>query len=194
MGAIQSHSTATTDAAWDAGAMVANLPNDGGASVFRKAFAWVDPSADADTKSAYKFPNHMVSADGEIGAANMTAASAGIGSLNGARGGAKIPSDDRKGVYNHLARHLKDGGKEPPELKSYDQYLEILEAVNAVESVQRKSLSFKATKLSKKAGENGDPDQGLFSGYASAWTKDSTGDRIAPGAFAQSITDKRGSV
>ena len=33
-----------------------------------------------------------------------------------------------------------------------------------------------------------------FTGYASAWTKDFYGDRIAPGAFAQSIKDKRGRI
>jgi uncharacterized protein len=33
-----------------------------------------------------------------------------------------------------------------------------------------------------------------FTGYASAWTKDAYGDRIAPGAFTQSIKDKRGRI
>ena len=33
---------------------------------------------------------------------------------------------------------------------------------------------------------------GTFSGYASTWTKDSYGDVIAPGAFAQSLVDERG--
>jgi uncharacterized protein len=33
-----------------------------------------------------------------------------------------------------------------------------------------------------------------FTGYASTWTKDVYGDRIAPGAFSQSIKDKRGRI
>jgi len=33
---------------------------------------------------------------------------------------------------------------------------------------------------------------GNFSGYASTWSKDSYGDVIEPGAFAQSLVDKRG--
>jgi hypothetical protein len=39
-----------------------------------------------------------------------------------------------------------------------------------------------------------DGKTGVFSGYASAYTKDVYGDTIAPGAFAQSIRDKRGKV
>jgi HK97 family phage prohead protease len=39
---------------------------------------------------------------------------------------------------------------------------------------------------------NADDELGKFNGYASTWTKDSYGDVIAPGAFAQSIVDKRG--
>lgn len=37
-------------------------------------------------------------------------------------------------------------------------------------------------------------DSGRFSGYASAYAKDLQGDRISPGAFAQTIKDKRGQV
>ncbi len=37
-------------------------------------------------------------------------------------------------------------------------------------------------------------DAGGFSGYASAYAKDLQNDRIAPGAFAQSIQEKRGQI
>jgi hypothetical protein len=37
--------------------------------------------------------------------------------LNGARGGTDIPSQHREGVYNHLAKHLRDAGEDPAELK-----------------------------------------------------------------------------
>jgi HK97 family phage prohead protease len=39
-----------------------------------------------------------------------------------------------------------------------------------------------------------DSDPGLFSGYASTYNVDLQGDRITPGAFAQSIKDKHGKV
>jgi HK97 family phage prohead protease len=42
--------------------------------------------------------------------------------------------------------------------------------------------------------KTGDTVQGAFSGYASTWTKDLENDKIAPGAFAQSIVDKRGKI
>jgi hypothetical protein len=117
-GAIASHSTGTSDETWDGPAMKARLSNDAGAATYRKAFAWQDPDGDPDAKATYKFIHHMVSVEGAVGAANMTGCSSAIGVLNGGRGGTKIPTDDRKGVYNHLARHLKDGDREPPELKA----------------------------------------------------------------------------
>jgi HK97 family phage prohead protease len=189
MGAIASHSTATSDKAWDGPAAKANLDNDGGEAYFKKAFAWQDPDADPDTKGAYKFIHHEVSSDGSIGAANLTAGSMGIGVLNGGRGGTTIPADDRKGVYNHLARHLKDGGKEPPELASYDVYLERQADAMLAES---KTLPFRALLKQKQQGD-AEPD-GTFSGYASAWQRDAYGDVIEPGAFAQSIQQSRGKV
>jgi hypothetical protein len=116
--AVGSHSTATSDGAWDAGAHKKRLPADAGASTYRKMFAWQDPDGDADTQAAYKFPHHEVSAEGAVGAANTTACSAGIAALNGGRGGASIPSADRSGVHAHLAKHLRDAGKDVPDLTS----------------------------------------------------------------------------
>mgnify|MGYP000586634823 CR=1 FL=1 len=119
--AIPSHSTATTDVAWDGPANVARAKNDQDYSYYSKIFAWAphDPE-DRKKKSKYKYPHHMVSQNGTPGAANMRGCSAGIAVLNGARGGASIPESDRKGIYRHLARHLKDGDKEVPELRSID--------------------------------------------------------------------------
>jgi hypothetical protein len=80
-------------------------------------FAWADPKADPDTKGAYKFPHHEVAGGGRAGAANERACISGIGILNGGRGGADIPKADRAKIYRHLAAHLKDAGREPPELR-----------------------------------------------------------------------------
>jgi HK97 family phage prohead protease len=182
MGAIRSHSTGTTDAAWDAGDNVKNLKSDQGEGYYRKAFAWQDPDADPTTKSAYKFPHHMVSGDGDIGAANTRAASSGIGVLNGGRGGASIPDADRQGVYNHLARHIDDGGKDVPDLASRS---EVLEQYFRAEPLERKTFAM----FEVKAEGNGQ-----FSGYASAYAKDLQGDKIIPGAFGQTIAEKKGKV
>jgi HK97 family phage prohead protease len=116
--AIGSHSTATSDSSWDGPDIQSRLSNDAGAATYRKAAAWVDPDKDADTKAAYRFWHHFVGADGSVGAASTVACSTGIAVLNGGRGGTTIPDADKQGVWNHLARHLRDADKEPPPLKS----------------------------------------------------------------------------
>ena len=124
--AIGSHHTALSDKAWDGPKAKANLKNDENAAYYRKAFAWVDSDGDPDVKASYKFIHHEVSSDGTIGAANIRGCQASIAVLNGARGGTTIPDSDRKGVYNHVATHLRDGDIEPSELKSMDSdYIEI---------------------------------------------------------------------
>jgi HK97 family phage prohead protease len=118
--AIAPHETEVTDmdTEWDAGEMVRRLREDGDRAYYREMFAWAPDDPDLDlSKSAYKFPHHMVDADGNIGAANARACVAGIAALNGARGGADIPESDIEGVYKHLAKHLRDAGIEPPELQ-----------------------------------------------------------------------------
>lgn len=117
-GALPVHHTATATGEWDGPGAKANLKNDGEAGYYRQAFAWVDADGDPDVKASYKFIHHNVGADGSVGAANLTAVSAAIAVLNGGRGGTTIPADDKPGVYRHLAAHLKDADKEPPELKS----------------------------------------------------------------------------
>jgi hypothetical protein len=118
MGAIGVHHTETSEGSWDGPANEARLKKDQGASYYRQAFAWQDAEGDERTKAAYRFIHHEVSGDGSIGGANLTACSAGIAVLNGGRGGTTIPEGDVRGVYNHLAAHLRDAEREVPELKS----------------------------------------------------------------------------
>jgi signal peptide peptidase SppA len=111
--ALNEHHTDTDDGPWDGPAEESKIPNSRGAGTFRRMYAWVDPDLDPDTKTAYKFLHHFWRSG--VGAASTKACSAGIGVLNGARGGTKIPSADRQGVYDHLAAHLRDADMEPPE-------------------------------------------------------------------------------
>lgn len=116
-GAVATHETATSDADWDAGSQEQKLGDEVTLDAARGMYAWVDEEAAEDdvvSKTACKFPHHEVSDDGTPGAANLTACSAGIGALNGARGGADIPAGDKQGVYDHLAAHLRDAEQEPP--------------------------------------------------------------------------------
>lgn len=116
--ALPVHSTPTTDAAWDAAAMERRVRSGEDEAYYRRIYAWRNPDGDPGVKSSYKFPHHMVDGNGSPGAANIKACQVGIGSLNGGRGGTTIPDGDRRGVWNHLAKHLRDADVEPPELKA----------------------------------------------------------------------------
>jgi hypothetical protein len=114
--AVRPHHAKTSDRSWDGPQAETRLDNDAGERTLRKVFAWADQS-NPQSETDAKFPHHEVSADGKIGAANLKACTSGIGILNGARGGADLPREDRNAVYKHLATHLEDGGDQAPELK-----------------------------------------------------------------------------
>lgn len=114
--AVAPHSTATSDAPWDGPANEKQLPSPMPVAKARAAYAFIDDGAVQDgqvTKEACRFIHHEVGADGNVGAANIKACQSGIGVLNGGRGGTNIPGDSRQGVYDHLAKHLRDAGLEP---------------------------------------------------------------------------------
>jgi uncharacterized protein len=194
MPAIPYQKTATTDVAWDAGANEARLKAKD-KPAYRQMFAWVDPSADEDTKGAYKFPHHMVSADGEVGAANLRACSAAIAALNGGRGGAKIPSGDREAVYAALAHHLKDAGKDAPELKSeerIDQEVELMlrEGLGAAGVIEHRM--FEAVEF-RDASDPDNPESMRIDGHPAVFNDTADlgyfTERIMPGAFTRSIQE-----
>lgn len=112
--AVRTHQTGVDAGAWDAAAVTSGIPADASEADLRSVYAWVDPEGDPAKKGSYKFPHHH----GVGGKANMRACLAGIAALNGGRGGSSIPDTDRIGVYNHLAAHLRDGDREPPQLSS----------------------------------------------------------------------------
>jgi len=116
--ALGSHSTGTTDAAWDGPANEARARSGEDVAYYRRIYAWRDPDGDPAVKSSYRFVHHMVAEGGAPGAANVRGCQSAIGVLNGGRGGTTIPDGDRQGVWNHLAKHLRDADLEPPELKA----------------------------------------------------------------------------
>lgn len=117
---IGTHSTDTIEGDYDPSQALAALPSDSKETMFRKMFAWADPEATPDpdgfptAKSAYKFPHHHVH-DGSVSDANVNATRSALESLNRTRA---VPNDQRRSVYNHLARHLRDAGQDVPELKA----------------------------------------------------------------------------
>jgi signal peptide peptidase SppA len=116
MGAIGVHHTGTNGGAFDGPAQETNARNGEDRAYYARIYAWEDPAGDPTTKAAYRFVHHFVSAAGEPGDASVRGCRAGIGVLNGARGGTTIPATDRQGTYDHLASHLRDANVEPPPL------------------------------------------------------------------------------
>lgn len=111
------HHTATDDSPWSAATNRKRVRTGEPASYYNGIYAWRDPEGDTGEKGSWKFIHHLVDEDGKAGGASTRACSNGIAVLNGARGGTTIPDTDRKGVYNHIAGHLKDADLEPPDLK-----------------------------------------------------------------------------
>ena len=112
--AIPSHLTATVEDAWDADLMRTRIK--GGAGILRNSHAWYDTEGDPEAKSSYKFLHHHVGRNGKVGPANIRALTSALSNLNNRR--TSIPETDRRGVYNHLSRHLKEAGRKPSELRS----------------------------------------------------------------------------
>ncbi len=69
---------------------------------------WVD-TENADNKSAYKLPHHKAKGHAVVWR--------GVAAAMSRLGQTQIPEGDRQGVYNHLAKHYKQFGKEPPDFK-----------------------------------------------------------------------------
>lgn len=177
-GAIRMHKTATVAKAWDGPANEARLKSDQPATYYFRAFAWQDSDANPKVKASYKFVHHEVSADGTPGAANVRGLISGIGVLNGARGGTKIPEADRRGVYNHLARHLKDAGRDAPPLRS------------DISSFERRVCHSGEIRVADADGDS----LPKIEGHAAVFNKLSVRmfgfkEKIAPGAFKKTIKE-----
>ncbi len=66
-------------------------------------------------KISYKLFHHRASDNHTV----WRAVAAAMAALLGARGGVRVPADDRKGIYNHLKKHYAEFGKEAPEFRDY---------------------------------------------------------------------------
>lgn len=72
--------------------------------------AWFD-SEKASDKSVYKLVHHRFSDKKAVFRGVVIA----MASLMGAKGGVEIPDEDRKAVYEHLAKHYEEFGKKAPD-------------------------------------------------------------------------------
>lgn len=81
----------------------------------RLAFAHVHTGP--DVQSSARFLHHEVADGGAIGAANLTACSSGIRTINAGRA-ATLSDGERRAAYTHLAEHLRAAGLTPPPYES----------------------------------------------------------------------------
>jgi ClpP class serine protease len=124
MPAIPPHKTSTSAKSWNGPLAKKRLREGETAEYYRKAYAFQKADTDGHNKSNFTYIHHEVGSDGHVGAANLKACQSSIGVLNGGRAGTVLKGADRKGVYNHVAAHLRDAGKEPSPLASYLSYLD----------------------------------------------------------------------
>jgi HK97 family phage prohead protease len=122
-GPIRSHKTGIRDEGWYDKTAYKNMRSPADKAYFSKIFAFHIDGEDPTMKTNYTFVHHFVGSDGRPGPAALSALQNTFGLLNGARNGTKLRGSDRKGVYNHIAKHYRDDGRTPPELKA-DEYID----------------------------------------------------------------------
>ncbi len=99
--------------AWDGPAEVAAADIDD----LQIMATFVERTGEETKKGDFKLPHHRERGSHAVVFRGVVAA---MGALLGARGGVDIPDGDRRGVYNHLAKHYREFDKEPPEFKAVE--------------------------------------------------------------------------
>lgn len=88
----------------------------GGWDAVANAHAWYDDTADdhdpPQLKTAYKLPHHEL-VDGKLQVV-WSAVTSAMNVVRGGRGGVDLPQDEIAAVHEHLARHYREFGEDPP--------------------------------------------------------------------------------
>jgi hypothetical protein len=98
---------------WASGGGDLDLDNSGQRSKYEQGFTFVHD--DGTTLANYSLPHHEV-VGGSL-KVNRHGVSAAIAAINGGRGGVDMSESERRGAYDHLAKHLKAMDLDPPEFK-----------------------------------------------------------------------------
>ena len=81
---------------------------------YKEAFAWYDNDKEGE-KDSYKLLHHDIVGDQVVTVWKGVVSA--MAKLIGANGGVDMPEGDKRKVYNHLAKHYKQFGKEAPDFK-----------------------------------------------------------------------------
>ena len=106
---FKSHPLADEDVPWDAETQI----KDASVADLKLMCAWHDKN-NADKKSAYKLPHHK-----QEGYTTVWKGCA-VAMARLLQANTFIPEEDRKGCYNHLAKHYKEFKKPVPDFKDYN--------------------------------------------------------------------------
>jgi HK97 family phage prohead protease len=157
--AIRPHEVAVTAKRWDSAEVKELLSDAASIADLRSIHAWCDPNGDPEDRKSYKVPHHH----GPDAEANLRACYMGIAQLNNGKAG--IPVEDRQAVYSHLASHLQDGDREPPELRAsgetgqlklQEQTADVLLAVSELRERASGVMALRATKGKSLAAASAD--------------------------------------
>lgn len=119
---------APADTPWNATAEVSRADTDD----LRAMCAWCDTSSgdlDEDgwptSKGAYKLPHHRSDGSHPVVWRGVVAAMNALLRPAGTPRAVKIPNSDRKGVYDHLARHYEQFDRDAPSFRDAQRYAEL---------------------------------------------------------------------
>lgn len=112
---VAAHKTDTSDSPWDVLMHQRRVKGQAPAGYYRQLYAAGD-LPEQESRSGFRFLHHLVDVDGTPGPASTRACLQQIAVLHGTT----VPLAERKAIYDHLASHLREAGREPPEFRGVE--------------------------------------------------------------------------
>jgi hypothetical protein len=115
---IGPHTTPTDERPWNFAIEHRQIKALQSGGFYRNLYAVQDPGKE-NQRANYRYLHHRVQPDGTPGAASVIACAQILHALHKGF----VPSDERTGIYAHVAQHLRDAGIDPPALGDLDSYV-----------------------------------------------------------------------
>jgi len=119
---FRAYDTLPDSASWNANESKKRVKEwaDGNFNKYKRAFTWYDKESMEKLRS-YKLPHHDIRGGKLV--TNWRGVAAAMASLLGARGGANVPDEDKKGIYKHLKKHYAQFDKPIPEFRMVEEQI-----------------------------------------------------------------------